>query len=99
MSNIAYFTRCVGESPPVHGSRKAYSSVPPDHSGQCCLHYELDGQARIAAFECYQQALTAATIAIFSGDHNFQHVFIRAKTGKERCQRFENAQVWLQKQA
>jgi hypothetical protein len=99
MPNIKFFMRCVGESPPAYGSRKAYSCVPYDFGGHCCLHYELDGQARIAAFESYQQALTAATIAIFSDYHNFQHVFIRASTGKELCQRFENAQVWLQRQA
>ena len=99
MSNIAFFMRCVGESPPVYGSRKAFSCVPHDFAGPCCLHYELDGQARIAAFMSYQQALTAATIAIFSDEHDFQHVFIRASTGKESCQRFSSAQVWRQEQA
>jgi hypothetical protein len=42
------------------------------------LHYELDGQSLTAEFIDYTEALTAATVAIFSLEHDFQYVIIRA---------------------
>ena len=92
MSNISSFMRCVGESP--RGDRKAHSSVPVTHDGPCNLQYELRGRTHVARFKNYQQALTAATLAIFCEVHDFGCVLIRAGTEPEPLQRFPNARTW-----
>ncbi len=87
--------RCVGESPPDYGSRRAYSLVGPDFKGPCCLHYELNGKQTKVGFTTYQQALTAATMAIFSLDDNFQQVIIKACTEPDLCHIYPSAKAWL----
>lgn len=87
--------RCVGESPPNYGARCAYSFVTPDFRGQCCLHYELNGIQAIVGFTTYQQALTAATMAIFSIDDNFQQVTIKASEETRGYPVFPSAKAWL----
>lgn len=93
MSAVA-FKRCVGESPPDYGSRRAYCFVTPKFTGSCCLHYELDGQAQIAGFGNYQQALTAATMAIFS-ELAFQNVVIKAADSHCEWKKYPSAKAWL----
>lgn len=87
--------RCVGESPPSYGARCAYSFVAPDFNGPCCLHYELNSKQAIVGFTTYQQALTAATMAIFSIDDNFQQVTIKACTEPGICHIYPSAKAWL----
>lgn len=94
MSGVLIFKRCVGESPPGYGARRAYCSVKPDFSGPCCLHYELDNQQQTVGFTSYQQALTAATMAIFS-EADFQNVLITAGNGLVR-KRFASAKTWFE---
>ena len=97
MGNISSFMRCVGESP--RGARRAHSSVPVTYDGPCDLQYELHGHTHIARFNSYQQALTAATLAIFCEAHDYGRVLIRAGTEPEPLQRFPNAVTWGQAQA
>lgn len=97
MSNISSFMRCVGESP--RGDRKAHSNVPITHDGPCDLQYELRGNTHVARFNSYQQALTAATLAIFCEVHDYARVLIRAGTEPEPSQRFPNAVTWRQAQS
>jgi hypothetical protein len=97
MGNISSFMRCVGESP--RGDRRAHSSVPVTHDGPCDLQYELRGLTHVARFNSYQQALTAATLAIFCEVHDYARVLIRAGTEPEPSQRFPNAVTWRRAQA
>lgn len=92
---IFTFKRCVGESPPDYGARRAYCFVKPDYLGPCCLHYELNGKPGVVGFTTYQQALTAATMAIFSLEDNFQQVTIKACTDPTFCDFFTSAKAWL----
>lgn len=92
--SVVSFKRCVGESPPEYGSRRAYCFVTPDYSGPCCLHYEMDNRPAVAGFMTYQQALTAATMAIFSPD-NFQQVIIKACVEPHLCEFYPSAKAWL----
>lgn len=95
MSAVFTFKRCVGESPPNYGSRRAYCFVTPDFPGPCCLHYEVNCQPGVAGFMSYQQALTAATMAIFSLENNFQQVTIKACTEPGGCEFYPSAKAWL----
>lgn len=95
MGNILSFQRCVGESPPAHGSRKAYCTVRADYPGPCDLHYELHNSTCVVGFVSYSQALTAATMAIFSKDHDFQQVLITASREPDRSGLYQTAQTWL----
>jgi hypothetical protein len=99
MSNISSFMRCVGESESPRGARRAHSSVPVTHNGSCDLQYELHGRIHVARFRNYQQALTAATLAIFCELHDYGHVLICAATEPEHSQRFPNARTWRQAHA
>lgn len=83
MRSFYFRGRCVGESPPAYGSRKAYCCVMPDFKGPCSLHYELNGKALVTEFSGYPQALTAATMAIFSLEHDFQYVNISGQCADE----------------
>lgn len=94
VSSLYFRARCVGESPPAYGSRKAYSCVPPGFEGPCSLHYELDGQAFVTEFSGYSQALTAATVAIFSLRHDFQYVIIRASDQTSVVRLRTTLQAW-----
>ena len=96
MGNISSFMRCVSESP--RRARRAHSSVPVTHDGPCDLQYELRGHTHIARFNSYQQALTAATLAIFCEVHDYGRVLIRVGTEPEPSQRFPNAVTWRQAQ-
>ncbi|MDY7563398.1 hypothetical protein [Pseudomonas sp. AB6] len=95
MSAVLSFKRCVGESPPIYGSRKAYCFVRPDYSGACCLHYEVESQAFMVGFASYQQALTAATMAIFSQKANFQNVRITASKQDIALKLYGSAKAWI----
>ena len=99
MCVVSNFMRCVGESPPIYGARKAYSAVPSNYQGPCNLHYTLSGRTHVAAFASYQQALTAATMAIFCEDIDYQRVFIRPGTCAGRFKPYPNAITWRQAQA
>jgi hypothetical protein len=99
MNNVSALVRCVGESPASRGARKAHSCVPASHDGPCDLQYELRGRIHVARFKSYQQALTAATLAIFCEVHEYGRVLIRAGTEPEPSQRFPNAMTWRQAQA
>jgi hypothetical protein len=99
MCVVSSFMRCVGESPPIYGARKAYSVVPSNYQGACNLHYSLRGRAYIATFASYGQALTAATMAIFCEDHDYQQVFIRPGACAGRPTPYPNAMTWRQAQA
>lgn len=94
MSAVTSFKRCVGESPPDYGSRRAYCFVTPKFTGPCSLHYEIDGRPQIVGFGNYQQALTAATMAIFS-KLPFQNVVITASEGPCDLQKYPSAKAWL----
>ena len=94
MGDILSFRRCVGESPPVYGARKAFCSVHADFDGPCYLHYEIHSSAFVVRFENYGQALTAATMAIFAQETNFQRVLITANPGRVRSKAYSNAQSW-----
>lgn len=98
MSNLTSLMRCVGELPPSRGARRAHSCVPADHVGPCDLQYELHGQTHVAGFVNYQQALTAATLAIFSDVHEYGCVLILAGTEHSSAQRFPSAITWHQAQ-
>lgn len=95
MSAVFTFKRCVGESPPDYGSRRAYCFVKPDFTGRCCLHYEVDSTPQVVGFTTYQQALTAATMAIFFLENNFQQVTIKAYTEPDLCHFYSSAKAWL----
>lgn len=97
MSNVSSFMRCVGESPALYGARRAYSCVPPSYDGPCSLHYELGGLQHATTFTRYQQALTAATMAIFCETHDYQHVIIRADA-RSSVPLYPNAVSWRQAQ-
>lgn len=99
MSNPSSLMHCVAELPPSRGARRAHSCVPADHAGPCDLQYELHGRTHVAGFENYQQALTAATLAIFSEVHEFDRVLIRAGTGQSPAQALPSAITWRQAQA
>lgn len=99
MSNLSSFMHCVGELPPSRGARRAHSCVPADHAGPCDLHYELHGRRHVAGFENYQQALTAATLAIFSEVHEFDRVLISAGNEQSLAQAFSSAITWRQAQS
>ncbi|SEE90376.1 hypothetical protein [Pseudomonas coleopterorum] len=99
MSNLSSLMHCVAELPPSRGARRAHSCVPADHAGPCDLQYELHGRMQAAGFENYQQALTAATLAIFSEVHEFDRVLIRAGTEQSLAQAFSSAITWRQAQA
>lgn len=90
--------RCVGELPPSRGARKAHSCVPANHAGPCNLQYELHGRTHVAGFENYQQALTAATLAIFSQEQEYDCVLILAGTEQTSAQLFPSAITWHQAQ-
>lgn len=98
MSNLSSFMHCVGELPPSRGARRAHSCVPADHAGPCDLQYELHGRMHVAGFENYQQALTAATLAIFCEVHEYGCVLIRAGTEHSSAQPFPSAITWRQAQ-
>jgi len=98
MSNLTSLMRCVGELPPSRGTRRAYSCVPTDHAGPCDLQYELHGRTHVAGFANYQQALTAATLAIFSEEHEYDRVLILAGTEQTSAQLFPSAIIWRQAQ-
>ena len=95
--NVSSFLRCVAESPPDRGSKQAYSCVSPSYSGPCALHYEQGGQQHAVAFPTYQQALTAATMAIFCHDHRYHNVIIRADI-RPAAPAYPNAVTWRQAQ-
>ncbi|MDP4573504.1 hypothetical protein Q8O96_31030 [Pseudomonas sp. LPH60] len=67
--------RCVGESPPRYGGKKAYAYVCPRYEGSCFLSFRRNGESYAAEFPNYKQALSAATMAIFAGD-DFSNVYI-----------------------
>lgn len=94
MSAVLAFKRCVGESPPRYGSRRAYCSVSPGFTGACCLHYEVNSQVFMVGFVNYQQALTAATMAIFSQRANFQNVLITARNEQVPLKLYGSAKAW-----
>jgi len=95
--NVSFFLRCVGESPPDRGSRQAHSAVLPNYSGHCSLHYERAGQQYAVTFPTYQQALTAATMAIFCHDHPYRNVVIQAGA-RSAAPAYPNATAWRQAQ-
>lgn len=88
------FKRCVGESPPAYGARKAYCSVRPSFKGPCCLHYQLEGRAFVVGFDSYRQALTVAAQAIFSLERPFQQVLITTPENYAVEQRYASALAW-----
>lgn len=77
MIRFAITMQCVAESPPHLGGRRAHSDVPAGYTGPCSLHYELYGRRQLDCFATYQQALTAATMAVFCDKHPYQKVVIR----------------------
>lgn len=91
--------RCIGESPPKYGSRKAFATVPPGHEGDCYLYFKLSGTWRAAQLPSYRQARTAATMAIFSPWDEIQSVFISGNyTGVTvQLNEFASARIWYAK--
>jgi len=97
MGCVLKIKRCVGESPPAYGARKAYSELSPAHIGPCYLKYELFEKPHIVQFANYQHALTAATMAIFCIDHDFKFVRISGNSKKSSFICHKNAKSWYSK--
>lgn len=97
MGCVLTIKRCVGESPPVYGGRKAHSELSPAHSGPCFLKYDLNEQQHVVQFPSYKHALTAATMAIFCAINEFKFVRISGSSKESSFIRHENAKGWHSK--
>lgn len=86
--------RCIGESPPIYGGKKAYAYIAASFKGRCLLNYAIDGENHSFEFDDYQQARTAATMAIFSQDIDFVSVNITASYEKELAKKNLTAKMW-----
>lgn len=95
--NVSYLLRCVGEAPPDRGLRQAHSAVLPNYSGPCSLHYEREGQQYTVTFPTYQQALTAATMAIFCQEYLYRNVVIQT-AARSAAPAYPNATAWRRAQ-
>lgn len=98
MIRFPIIMQCVAESPSHLGDRRALSDVPAGYAGPCSLHYELYGRRHLDCFATYQQALTAAEMAVFCDKHPYQKVVIRPGA-QANAALYPDATRWRQAQS
>lgn len=92
------YRRIIGDSPPHYGGKKAVATVMPWHQGECALHYEANGSKHSVRFATYSVARTAAIQAIFSQEHEIDHVLVTAVNPVDLSAPFyPTARAWLAK--